>query len=77
MLMGSATILLSPSANGISGEQNPELESLLESDTPFFLGYVVEPDLAVEMGEELCSWAQNGIENLLGFTRTYRLEQNQ
>ena len=66
MLMGSPTAL-KPVAEWNLSEQNPELEALLESDEPFFLGYVVEPDLAVEMGEELCSWAQNGIENLVGF----------
>ena len=66
MLMGGPDSL-KPISEWNIGEQNPELESLLESDTPFFLGYVAEPDLAVEMGEELCSWAQNGIETLLGF----------
>ena len=66
MLMGGPDSL-KPISEWNVGEQNPELESLLESDTPFFLGYVAEPDLAVEMGEELSAWAQNGIEKLLGF----------
>lgn len=66
MLMGEPNALKPLSDWAISQNQK-ELEELLDSKEQFFLGYVVEADLGVEMGEELSCWVQNGIESLLPF----------
>ena len=66
ILMGSPDAL-KPIGDWTLGSDRVQLEELLESDSPFFLGYVVDPDLGIEMSEELSSWVQNGFENLLSF----------
>ncbi|MBT6492612.1 MAG: hypothetical protein HOK97_22765, partial [Deltaproteobacteria bacterium] len=66
MMMGNPENL-KPIGEWALESDRTELEELLESDSPFFLGYVVDSDLGAEMGAELSSWVQNGIENLLPF----------
>lgn len=66
MMMGNPEDL-KPIGEWTVQDDRTQLEELLESDSPFFLGYVVDSELGAEMGAELSSWVQNGIESLLPF----------